>query len=158
MSVNDQYDPYRKPSPYDVLGLSQGLEANAKDIGKAYNDEKLKASRNIKDTGERARRIADLDKAKKQLLKPDDRVLLDFFGLSGHIFVELCEHVALRLAAAPPTPTSDLLGISRTERPFDDLLPADLATLEEAFATTEAPEFFLDPVVAERLGLAEISL
>jgi hypothetical protein len=157
MPASDKYDPYRKPTPYDVLGLKEGLAVNAKDIGKAYNDEKKKA-RLIKDTAERAQRTAALDRARDELLRPDDRVLLDFFSLSSRLFADLCLHCSGKLAGDLPPQTADLLGGLRSERAYDDLAPADLQSLEQPFQLTEAPDFHLEPHDLERLPLTDIEL
>src|SRR4051812_25663617 len=89
MKVHAIYDPYLSPSPYEILGIRAGLKATARDIGAAWTQRKNEA-RKIKDTNERAQRIKDLDNAKARLLKPDDRVLLDFFLLGEEIFKDLC--------------------------------------------------------------------
>lgn len=155
MSVSDKYDPYRHPTPYDVLGLKEGLRADAKAIGKAYNKERKEAAR-INETAERAQRMKDLDRARDELLRPDDRVLLDFFGLSDKLFPDLCLGYTRKLAGDQPPRTAELLGGLRAERPYDDLVPGDLGALEQPFALTDGPTSYPEPRAEERLPLLEM--
>jgi hypothetical protein len=155
MSVNRKLDPYRRPTPYEILGLKDGLSATAREIGKAYNDERRKAI-SIKDTAQRAQRLAELDQARDEVLRPDDKVLLDFFALSNTLFVDLCLHYSNTLTREPLPQTSDLLGGLRHERSYDDLVPADLNSFAQPFELTETPKFYQEPSETARLPLTEL--
>ncbi len=140
MKPTQKYDPYLSPSPYDVLGLRSGLKATTREIGAAYNKLKNEA-RKIKDTNERASRIKNLDDARSQLLKPDDRVLLDFFLLSEDIFKDLC--VGYGDTLTPGTlDTGEVLGQLSAPRRPDDLMPPldDLTAPQDAIEPLDLNE------------------
>lgn len=155
MAVSDKYDPYRHPTPYDVLEIREGLRADAKEIGKAYNRQRQEARR-IKDISERAQRMKDLDRARDELLRPDDRVLLDFFGLSDKLFPELCLQFGRRLASEKPLRTAEFLGGLSADRPYDDLVPADLGALEKPCGVPDQPTFYPEPRDEQRLPLMDL--
>lgn len=123
MSVEAPYDPFRVPSPYEVIGVNKPLRASAKEIGKAYNKER-RAARSIADLKERAARMEALDEAKEQLQRPENRVLVDFFLLGEDVFADLCVAVSGRLAEYP-IPTGKVLGSILGKRRYDDLIPAN---------------------------------
>jgi hypothetical protein len=120
-------DPYAIPTAYDILGLQSGVQATAKEIGKAYNKQKQAAKR-IPDTKQRAARLEEIDRAKDQLQRPDQRVLVDFFQLSNDLFGDLASLVSGRLAQGGLY-TEKIVGRFLAPRPYDDLL-ADLRDAE----------------------------
>ena len=148
------YDPYRTPTPYDILGVKGGIRATAKEIGKAYNKAKKKA-RLIKDSKERAARMEQLDWAKEQLLRADSRVMIDFFLLSDDLFVDLAVDFGRKLAEAP-IPTKEAIGPLMPDRPYDDLVPRPLEQLLEEFRLPPALEWYdFDEPKERRLPLHE---
>jgi hypothetical protein len=156
MKPSKQYDPYVSPTPYEVLGIEKCLKATTREIGAAYNKLKNEA-RKIKDTNERAQRIKDLDDARGQLLKPDDRVLLDFFLLSEDIFKDLC--VGFGDALTPGTlDTGEVLGQLSAPRRPDDLMPPldELTAPLDAVESLELFEEYSAPPVRLSLRLPAI--
>jgi hypothetical protein len=149
-------DPYQPPTPYDVLGIRNGLRASARDIGKAYNDAKKKA-RHIKDTKERAARMEELERAKEQLQRPDDRVLVDFFLLGDDVFGDLCIQWAQELGAREIA-TGQLLGPLLPKQPYDDLLPRPLEQFVSDYRWLDDLKFHDEPEAAPpRVPLVEIA-
>jgi hypothetical protein len=157
MSVNGKYNPYHRPTPYEVLELKQGPGATAKEIGKAVNDQKKKAKR-IKDTIERAKRLEELDSAKDRLLRPDDRVLFDFFILGDQVFAEICRGFGRRITGDTLN-TDKVVGHLYPSQKYDDLVPEVLDKVPGELKLVESPEFYT-ALEAERvrLPLTEIDL
>src|SRR5207247_2176437 len=124
MTLNGKYNPYEQPTAYEVLGLKEGPKATLEDIARAYNEHKRKA-RLIKDTKERAARLVELDRARDRLLRPDDRVLLDFFLLSDDLFADLCCRYAQQLSEVD-LPVAEVIAALHGGWPYDDLVPEKL--------------------------------
>src|SRR4051795_10959017 len=100
MDTSKPPDPYVKPGPYEILGIKNGARASASDVGRAFNEQTRRA-RSIRDTSERARKMKALQDAKAQLLKPEDRILIDFFDLGEDLFADLCTSASDKLATEP---------------------------------------------------------
>lgn len=126
-----EFDPFHSPTPYAVLEIENGLQASAKDIGRAYNTLKRKA-RSISDVKARAARVEALDRAKEQLQRPENRVLIDFFLLGDALFADLCRALAARLATREMPVRTALRKVIRGGR-YDDLLPRPLEQFEREF-------------------------
>jgi len=156
MELNGKFNPYRRPTPYDILGLKDGTAATLRDIGRACNDQRKKA-RTIPDTAERAKRMKELDEAKAQLLRPEDRVLLDFFILGGQVFVELCCRYGQKFPADEKLPVDEVLGPLYPPRRYDDLLPEAPEKLVGELRPLDL-EFFDEPRDPARLALTAIDL
>lgn len=138
-----EYDPFHRPSPYDVLELKQGTKASAKEIGRAYNNLKKKARR-IKDLKERAARMEALDRAKEQLQRPENRVLFDFFMLGGDLFTDLCDSLGARLAKKDLPTERALRGLLQVGQ-YDDLLPRPLDQFQKDFDIEQEVQWFSKP-------------
>ncbi|OHB83161.1 MAG: hypothetical protein A2V98_05750 [Planctomycetes bacterium RBG_16_64_12] len=136
------YDPYSRPTPYEILGVPSGLCATAREIGRAYNKEKRKA-RHIADLKERAARMEKLDRAKEQLQRPENRVLVDFFLLGNDLFADLCMRFGQKLTGAEP-PTQKALGALLSEHRHDDLVPRPLEQFLGEFRPVEDWEWYDD--------------
>jgi hypothetical protein len=156
MSANGKYNPYVYPTPYDVLGLKKGLKATAAEIGRSYNDA-IRKARRLRDLKERTKRIKELDGAKAQLLKPEDRVLMDFFLLGNDVFVDLCQSYAQKLAGAE-LPVAKIIGPLYPKRRYDDLVPEALDKVVSEFPLIETPDFHDEPRDLPRLQVAWIDL
>lgn len=157
MAARENYNPYRRPTAYEVLGIENSLYATAREIGgKAYNNQKKKA-RLIRDTKERARRMRELEEAKNQLLRPEDRILLDFFLLGDRLFEELCDSHGRKLAEKE-LPTSELLGSLHASRRNDDLVPEAPEKAAGTFQLVDDPVFFTEPHALPRLPLIAVEL
>jgi len=139
---NRAYDPYETPTPYETLGLKTGIHATAKEIGKSFNKATRKA-RHIKDSRERAARIQQLEWAKEQLQRPENRVMVDFFLLSDDLFVDLCVTYGQRLAAAR-LPTQEAIGPLMSKNKYDDLVPKSLDQFLGEFRLLKDLEWFDD--------------
>lgn len=150
MESDAKFNPYHRPSSYDVLGLADGPATPTREIGRVYNDQ-LRKSRTIRDTGERSRRMEELKLARDQLLRPDDRVLLDFFMVGGDLFNALCTRYAREVSATPVAAGEVLRELFPTRR-HDDLLPLTPDALTEEFLSVEV-QFFEEPGEAARLPL-----
>lgn len=138
-----EYDPFHRPSPYDILEIKNGLKASAKEIGQAYNKLKRKA-RQLKDVKERAARMEALDRAKEQLQRPENRVLIDFFMLGDDLFADLCDRLGERLSRRE-IPTRKALGKLLSGGRFDDLLPHPLDQFTREFELIEDAQWFDEP-------------
>lgn len=156
MASDGSLNPYRRPSPYEVLEVKKGPQASANDIGAAYNRARNEARR-IKDTKQRAKRMQELEAAKEQLLRPDDRVLFDFFILGGEVFGDLCQSLGEKLADGELW-TQKVTGALRATRGFDDLIPEHPQKAAGAFPLLEPLEFFDEPTDPVRLPIAAIDL
>jgi hypothetical protein len=143
MTLNSQYNPYERPSPYEVLGLREGRGTSVEDVGRAYNEQKRKA-RLIKDTKERAARQAELDRARDRLLRPDDRVLVDFFALGDDLLPELCCRYAEQMRHEG-LPAAELIAGLHEGRPHDDLVPEDPDEAAGELPPLGAPAFHNHP-------------
>ncbi|MGF1581463.1 MAG: hypothetical protein ACFCD0_19225 [Gemmataceae bacterium] len=155
MSFPGKHNPYQRPNSYDILGLNKGLAATAQDIGKAYNNQKREARR-IKDTQERAKRMQDLDEAKAELLRPDDRVLLDFFLLGNQVFTDLCAYYAERIAPSDESITAELLGAQGHNKKFDDLVPSPLRQIFGTIQPVTNLGFYEEPEEQKPLPILEL--
>jgi hypothetical protein len=135
----EQVDPFGDSTPYDVLGIDKGPSATGRDVTRAYTEAKRKARR-ISDVKQRAARMKELDRAKEQLQRPGDRVLVDFFMLSEDTFGDLCIRVAKSMTELQ-MPTDEVLGPLLSKR-YDDLLPASREQFRREFHLLENMEFF----------------
>jgi hypothetical protein len=138
----EHYDPYQTPTPYDVLGVKKGVRATAKEIGKAYN-KSLRKARHLKDSEQRAAKMAELEWAKERLQRPEDRVLVDFFILADDLFADLCVSCGDRLAAAP-LPTQEAIGPLLSSQKYDDLVPRPLKQFLGEFQLVDDLAWFDD--------------
>jgi hypothetical protein len=154
--LNGKYNPYQSPTPYEVLGLKQGVAATAREIGKAISDQQKKARR-IKDLKERAERLKEIDEAKARLLRPDDRVQIDFFILGNRIFADLCCSFGRKLIDGELN-TSKIIGPLYPASKYDNLIPEPLEKLSGEFHLVDSPEFYDDPADRGRLPLAQVDL
>lgn len=154
MESDPKYNPYHRPTPYDVLGLADGPAAPAREIGRVYN-EQLRKARTIRDTGERSRRMDELKSARDRLLRPDDRVLLDFFLLGGDLFAALCTRYADKILNTVTVSAAEVLGKLYRVRCHDDLLPNPPESLAEEILPVE-PDYFEELREATRLSLATL--
>ena len=140
------HDPYCSPSAYDVLGIAaeSTTSMTSREIGKAYN-EQIKKAKRIPDTTERARRIDDLNAARDLLVRPEDRVLIDFFCLGSRMFADICQGYGRRWLARPIS-TAEILGSVTPAEKFDDLLSDVLSesALRE-LVELPPPELYEDP-------------
>jgi hypothetical protein len=149
-------DPFRKPTPYEVLKLKHGIRSETRDISRAWNELSRDAKRES-DVKARAARMQELDWAKSQLQRPESRALLDFFALSNQVFADLCISMASRMAEEI-VDTAPILGRFSTTAQFDDLLPASFDNVTSDFHLDNVPRFFMEPADAqESLCLTEIS-
>ena len=154
---NSHIDPYQTPTPYDVLDIKKGIRATAKEIGKAYNKAQRRA-KHIKNSEERAERMQQLDWAKEQLQRPENRVLADFFLLSDDLFADLCVSCGERLAETP-LPTDEAIGPLLSASKYDDLVPRPLeAFLGEFHLLTDLEWFDEDRPDEGRLSLFSVDL
>ena len=150
MESDPKFNPYHRPTSYDVLGLADGPATPTREIGRVYNDQ-LRKSRTIRDTGERSRRMDELKFARDRLLRPDDRVLLDFFLLGSDLFAALCTRYAREVSATPVAATEVLCDLYPIRR-HDDLVPISPESLAEEFLRIKH-EFFEEPSETARLPL-----
>ncbi len=133
-------DPYQEPTAYEMLNIKKGIYATSKEIGKAYNKAQGRA-KHIKSSEERAERMAQLEWAKEQLQRPENRVLVDFFLLGDDLFADLCVRCGERLAATP-LPTGQVLGELFSANKYDDLVPRPLKAFCREFRLLNDLEWF----------------
>lgn len=142
MAELDEFDPYQRPTPYELLGIANGVNATSRDIAKAFNQKKNEA-RLIKDVKERAARLGELEKTKDQLQRPEDRVLFDFFVLGSDLFVDLSTNLSGKLASGP-LPCDEFVGQFTKDGEYDDLLPRPLNQFVSEFETCNEPQWYRD--------------
>lgn len=157
MASTMNYDPFQHPTSYEILGVKKGIKATAKEIGKAYNKEK-RAVRRISNVKERAARLEALDRAKDQLQRPEDRVLVDFFVLGEDLFGNLATDFSQKLATVE-LPTDKIIGPLMPKQSYDSLVPKSLKHFLSEFQLVEDPEWH-DDIDSEqsRLPIAEFDL
>jgi hypothetical protein len=128
--------PFDGKTPYDVLGMEveEGVRAAARQIGKVANKTQRKAKR-IKDTKERAKAIEDIEEAKDRLIRPDDRVMVDFFLVSRDVVGDVCKRFGEELVRGT-VDTESIIGSYSPRQKYDDLVPAPLVQFQGEFDDT----------------------
>lgn len=139
MSDTNGFDPFERPTPYEVLGVKKGIRATAKDIGKAYNKQKREARR-LSDVKERAARMEALDRAKEQLQRPENRVLVDFFHLGNDVFADLSCDLGKRLGEVQ-LPTEKVVGPLLPKVRYDNLMPSTFDPFLGEFELEQEPRW-----------------
>ena len=156
----DSYDLYPTPSPYEMLGLDpdEAATTTTAEIVKAHKALVNKAKRGIKDPSERARRMDELNSARDLVLRPDDRVMIDFFALSKNPIAEICCSFAKRWTSEPLS-TQEVLGAA-INSVVDDLISDALAERSATPLHALTPPKLLEEPRAksERLPLAHVEL
>lgn len=151
-------NPFKTPTPYDVLGMdiATGLMASAREIGRAHSKE-MKKARKLRDTKDKARRNEELDGVRDLLVRPDDRVLVDFFLLSDRVIGDICLTLGRKMTAGA-LPVEPVLGSLNSDRRYDDLIPEKPARFEAPLSDVELPEFRSSLAANQRVPLTEIKL
>lgn len=129
MIALDQLDRYRKPTPYDVLGVSP--DATAKEIVGARNGLKRDLQEKGGDSNQRAKDLQRVETAYDQLCKADLRVRIDFFLLDPKLFLKQTQAIAQRV----PKPKAEVEGV---------LKPRQIRVNHTALLD-ELKEFFQEP-------------
>src|SRR4051794_10502047 len=101
----DQLDRYRKPTPYDVLGVSP--DATAREIVGARNGLKRDWQEKSCDPGERAKQLQRIENAYDQINKPELRIKIDFFLVDPKLFLKQVQTIAQRV----PKPKAEVEGV-----------------------------------------------
>jgi hypothetical protein len=101
----NELDRYRRPSPYDVLGV--GPDASAREIVGARNNLKRDLQEKGGDPAHRAKEMQRIEAAYDQLCKADLRVRIDFFLLDPKLFLKQTQAIAQRV----PKPKAELEGV-----------------------------------------------
>ena len=133
------FNPFSKPNAYDLLELRNGPKTTTVEIGRAYTRH-MKRARQIKDFEKRTHRMQQLDLARDQLQKPDDRVLLDFFCEDNQCYDSLAGQIVEQLARQP-IPAVDVLSEFRDDADPEELMPPSSRVLFEDCDWPEAAWF-----------------
>lgn len=151
-------DPFQRPTPYEILGMtnSAGLKSSGREIGRAHGKAK-RAARRIKDTSEKAKRNEEIDQARDLLIRPDDRVLVDFFLLGENVVGDICLSVGRRLEKTP-LPTKEVMGSLYPKKRYDDLVPDNLQRFETPLKELSIPEVQESLGAHERIPLISVEL
>ena len=137
------FTPFDEQTPYEVIGMNvdEGVAATAREIGHAAKKVKRKAQR-LKDTKERARRMEAIDAQKDCLIRPDDRVMVDFFLIGRNVLGDVCNRIGDQIRKED-VPTQELIGAFYPHRKYDELIPRSLDQFESNFLET-GPQTFQD--------------